>query len=386
MPAKTYKIIIIAGEASGDNIGANLINSITDLGINAQFSGIGGNKMIAHSFKSIHPMNELSVMGWTEVLPKIFQIKKCFDKTTKHIIDTKPDIIITIDYPGFNFSLVKKLREKYKLKIPIIHYVAPTVWAYNPQRVNFVAKYFTHQILILPFEKQYFDAANFPSTFVGHPITQEKIEKVKKEHIEKTYNLSPKDKIITVMPGSRKGEVKQHIKIFSAVIKKLNQRHSNLKIFIPTLPHLVPFIKSLLPNDHQYIISDKLETKQHLLQHSKAAIIKSGTSSVEVMNYKVPMVVAYKMNFITSIIIRSKVKCKFASICNLLFNKEIIPEHLLEKCIIDNIFNDIDNIISSKEAQKLQKDAFTTALKQLSNPNNIQPSLEAAKVIKKHLK
>lgn len=418
---KKYKIAIIAGEASGDVIGAKLIKALQKLELNFESMGIGGSDMQSRGFRTIFPIEDISVMGFTEVISSIPRIFWRLSQTISFIKKYKPDIIITIDAPGFNFRLVRRLRNQLKLKIPIIHYVAPSIWAYKPERAKLVAELYDHIFLILPFEKPYFDAVALSSTFVGHHAVENELPALSKTKIKEYYGLSDQDTIITIMPGSRKMEINKHIHIFKEAIDLLKSKHKNLKIVIPTLPHLVETIGKkfnntisskqkneleqnrifltnqtnvaeqklntpeyskrshflFIPTENIFITADPV-VKTELIYISDVAITKSGTSILELMRYNIPMVTAYKLSKITAIILKLQLKIKFVSICNLILDQLIIPEYLQENCVAAKIAAGINLLLTNQESRNRQLESFAKVMSILGYGDTPSPSQKAA--------
>jgi lipid-A-disaccharide synthase len=317
-PSK-IRIFIIAGEASGDLFGAKLIDSLKNSAINIDISGIGGEKMIAAGMQSIFAMTDLSIMGFIEVIPSIPRIIKRLQQTQKAIENFQPHFIVTIDSPGFNFRLAKRL-QKLRPNCKLIHYVAPSVWAYKPHRAAMIAKLYDHLLTILPFEKPYFDAVGLPTTYVGHPI------------IEGEYPQKATDEnLIVIMPGSRAGEVERLGPIFKEAFYLLKQKIPLLKAFIPTTNAREEQIKTIFSGD-DFVISSNPKEKQDNLSKAKSAIIKSGTSSLEIMLYNIPHLIAYKINSLTYKYLMLVVKIKYANLINLMLGREAIPELLQNQC------------------------------------------------------
>ena len=237
------KLFIIAGEPSGDLIGSRLIVAIINKNSKLRLGMIGGTRMSAHGINSLFPMNDIAIMGFLELLPRLPKILFRVFQTYRYLLKFKPDLLVTIDSPGFNFLLVKLLRRKLGNRIKIIHYVAPSVWAYKPERVKVVKNLFDHQLLILPFELPYFAKQNIPATYVGHPIFDEPILGISKK--EEPY-------LLTIMPGSRKGEIKYHGEIFAKCCQILRQSIPNLQCAVITLPHLKQQVKQYF--NQEYII------------------------------------------------------------------------------------------------------------------------------------
>lgn len=374
------KIFIIAGEPSGDLIGANLIKSLRMILPQCNIFGVGGYKMIAQGLNSIFDIAEISIMGYIEILPKIFRIKKLLNKTYNEIIRLNPDLIVTIDSPGFNLRLVKRLRQNGN-KTKIVNYVAPSVWAYKPKRVYRVKALYDYQLLILPIEKPYFDKIGFPSSFVGHPILEDPLtQRLSKEETYIKYNIPPENKLLVIMPGSRMGELSKHIPIFVKALKDIKDKQPNLSLFIPTLPHLENIVKNEFAQ-FSPIISSDVKVKDDLLFAGDAALVKSGTSSLELMRYNLPMVVTYKVSYLTAFMLKFFITTKYFALPNIILNEEVIPELIQDKCTSENISNTLHALLNNKEKQDYQKKKFNLALNMFYAKDYEKPSMLAAKKI-----
>lgn len=323
------KVFIICGEPSGDLISSKLVkalfNKVDDISIEA----LCGLKTESIGVRSIFQMSDISVMGLTEVLPKLPRIIFRIFQTYRHIIKFNPDVVVTIDSPGFNFPLVKMLRARKDNKIKFVNYVAPSVWAYKPERVDVVKRLFDHQVVILPFEKQYFDNVNMPCTYVGHPVFDEYSDKL---------SSPAKPPILAIMPGSRVNEINCHGKIFAASYLLLKKQIPSLKCVVFTLPHLKGLVEKYF-SELDCDIIDSHEMKERMLPRCYAAIVKSGTAALEVLKFNVPMVIAYKVSFLTAWYVRKKLNIPHISIANIIAGRELIPELLQEKCTPESICN-----------------------------------------------
>jgi lipid-A-disaccharide synthase len=305
-------IYIIACEPSGDVIGASLMRAIMRASSEVQICGVGGPLMeAACTFKSLFDISRTSVMGLAEVLPHIISIKKLIDMTVEDIVKKKPCIIITIDSPGFCFRVVRKLRQK-RIQQKIIHYVAPSVWAWRPQRAAQVAALFDHLFTLFDFEPPYFTKEGLDTTFVGHPAT------------ETFFSVdTQKRDVLLILPGSRKQEVKRLLPIFMEATSQQDN-----KIVIPTIPNLVTLIRSIVGNSATITTDDKVK----LFQTAKKAITASGTATLELALSGCPMVVAYKMSCITFSVLKRLVRTKFISLPNIITNKSLVPELVQSSC------------------------------------------------------
>ena len=207
MTTATLHFYVIAGEASGDLLGARLMKALSDVnGGHVRFSGVGGPEMEKQGLSSLFPYTELSVMGLVEVLPSAARIIGRMRQVAAAINGQTPDALITIDAPGFNFGVVKRLKRH---AMPRIHYVAPTVWAWRPNRVHKFKRHFDHLLTLLPFEPPYFEAVGLPATFVGHPVVESATGPEASRLFRKHHQIGDATKLLCVLPGSRRGEVGQ---------------------------------------------------------------------------------------------------------------------------------------------------------------------------------
>jgi lipid-A-disaccharide synthase len=381
-----YKLFLSVGEASGDILAANLMKDLKESPeCKFKFYGIAGERMIKEGeITSIFPSKELSITGYLEILPKIFKILFRLLQTIIFIKKLKPDLIVTVDSPGFNFPLVKLIKKFLKLNIPIIHYVAPTVWAYKPERAPKCAKLFNHMLVIFPFEKKYFDRVGLKCSYVGNPTIENgsSFSQADKNSIRKKYDLVSK-KLITIIPGSRNNELKYHLPVLKQYMDELCKRYKNIFFIISTLEHLEKKFKRHLNYDNLIIAKNDID-KTNLINISDLILCKSGTSVLESITKKIPIIVFYKMNKFTAYLIRKKLKIKYVTICNLVTNKRIIPELLQENFNVQNLLFESDKLINKKEKISKQLDDFDLFLAKF-NLSKIEKQ-KASEVILRYLK
>ena len=376
------KFFIIAGEASGDLLGSKIINEIKLQIPQSDFSGVGGKLMKESGLKSIFPMEELSVMGFLEVLPHIPKLIKRINFTTQEIIDQKPDYIITIDSPDFCFRVIKKINNLTKAKK--IHLIAPSVWAYREGRAKKISKLYDLLLAILPFEPPYFEKYGLKTIFIGHPIVEDAPDFAQKKIINSNFRSSKKikesDIIIYLTPGSRVGEVKKIFPEFIGAINLLSKEFSNLKIIIPFVERTKNTIEQMSKNlQVEYFLIDNFEKKDAMFS-ANYALAKSGTNTIEISLYKIPMIIAYKVNFITYLILKVLVKIKYANLINLIMNKEVITEMLQTDCEPKKLFLKLRELISKNNIAELQIKNSQEALKIMglgSKDNAIKKSIKA---------
>jgi lipid-A-disaccharide synthase len=370
------KIFLIAGEASGDALGAKLMIALKQQEGNLLFYGIGGPKMAQEGLSSLFDMNELSIMGFFEVITKLLHINSRINYTVNEIKKILPDIVITIDSPGFCFRVAARI--KY-LNLRLIHYVAPSVWAYKPERAKKIAHIYDHILTLLPFEPKYFIDEGLNATFVGHPIIEDKLGN--RDNFRLKHKIDPNDQLLCIMPGSRIQELEKLLPIFIKTSHILINKIDNLNIVVISLPHLAPIIeKAFGAHNIKIIITTSDQSKIDALATSNVALVKSGTSSLEVAFAKIPMIVAYKINILSAWFLRRIIKIPYVSLVNIIMNKKIIPELLQEDCNAKNLAKELEELFNNADCRNNQISHFASVFKQLQNGPS-SPSAQAAKII-----
>lgn len=337
---KLLTIALVAGETSGDILGAGLIRSLKKRHPNIRFVGIAGPLMQAEGCQAWYEMDELSVMGIVEVLGKLRRILAIRRDITKRLIELKPDIFIGIDAPDFNLSLEGKLK---RAGIKTIHYVSPSVWAWKQKRV-FKIKRNTNLILaFLPFEKAFYDKFNVPCRFIGHKMADDVPLAPDQVAMRQQLGISLSGRCLALLPGSRHAEVTLLSPPFLQAAQLLCDRYPDLHIVVPLVnekrrqefeqikTQIAPELKVQLLDGHA----------REAMIASDAAILASGTVALECMLAKCPMVVGYKMKPFTFWLAKKLVKTPYVSLPNILAGKEIVPELLQQDCTPENIANHI---------------------------------------------
>ena len=378
MSNRAKKIFLIAGEPSGDHLGARLMAQIRKHTSNSvTFVGIGGPEMESEGLISNFPMRELSVMGFLEVLPHIPRIFSRIRQTVTSIKSEKPDILVTIDSPGFSNQVVSALGGYPIIKV---HYVAPTVWAWRPWRVHKYKKNYDMLLALLPFEPSYFQRVGLQCQYVGHPVLEYGADQGDGIAFRLRHGISEKAIVLCVLPGSRKGEVRRLAPVFGAVLDILLSRGYNFHVFIPTVQtveqSLLEYIKDW-PTPVTVLRSNK--EKYDLMAASDAALAASGTVSLELALAKVPTVIAYKVASLTAPLLRLMIRVRFANLINIILNEKVVPERIQQFCKPSIIADDIETLLDHNTAQK-QLAAVAPALKKLSVGSE-KPSSRAAQAI-----
>ncbi len=326
------KIAIVAGEASGDILGAGLIRSLKQAYPEAEFWGVGGEKMLVEGFQTLYPIDRLSVMGIFEPLKRLPELLKMRREITDLCLSKKPDIYIGIDSPDFNLDIEKKLK---KNQIKTIHYVGPSVWAWRQSRIHKIKSATDLVLLLFPFEKQIYEQFNVNYECVGHLAAQQIPIEINKYEYREKLGLSESDVIIAILPGSRDAVIRYHTKLFANSAKKLNEmwdkRHKNKIVYVTAFPDeaKLALFKKYWPKDLE--IKCFVNQSRDVLGAADTALLASGTISLEAMLMKTPMVVAYKMSMLAYFIAKLLVKSKYIALPNLIAQEEIVPEMIQDK-------------------------------------------------------
>lgn len=327
--------MIVAGEMSGDLHGASLVHEIKQLAPNTHFFGMGGDSMAKEGVRLLYDAAKLAVVGLFEVLSHLKDIKKARTLLLKEMQSLHPDLLILIDFPDFNLSLAKKAKAS---GIPVFYYISPQVWAWRSGRVKKIAALVDQMVVILPFEKDFYRQKGMEVSFVGHPLLDEIKVTMSPEEFRKKHNIPTEKKIIAILPGSRKKEIKAILPTFLLAARKLYKKKKNIVFILPLAPSLdISVLQgsglSLAGLPVQIIHEDRYD----LMAHSALAMAASGTVTLELAILKTPMVVAYQISALTYFIGRRLIKVKYASLVNLIGAGEIVRELIQDDFTPENI-------------------------------------------------
>ena len=340
------KYYIIAGEASGDLHGSNLVASIRQKDPGAKIRAWGGEKMRRNGANVVKNYHDLAFMGFVEVLMNLNTILKNFNICKKDITEFNPDALILIDYPGFNLKIAKWAKKK---GFKVFYYISPQVWAWKRRRVYTIKKVVDKMLCILPFEKKFYDNYDVDCQFVGHPLLDEiaKVEPVDKDKFYKANRLNPKKELIALLPGSRKQEVSRMLTVMLDVVK-----------MFPNYQFVVACAPSLPVSYYKKIIGEKsnvrlvLNRTYQLLQLSSAAIVTSGTATLETALLDVPEVVCYKANKISYLIARQVARVKYICLVNLIMDRLVVKELIQGDMTANSIRDELQSLLNSSKRQK----------------------------------
>ncbi len=373
------KVFLIAGERSGDYLGAKLIAALRMLEPALRVDGVGGDAMGRAGLTSLFPMRELSVMGFTAVLSRLPQLMKRIDETAKAAVAFAPDVVVIIDSPDFTHRVAKRIRATAP-KIPIVDYVSPTVWAWRPGRAKAMRAYVDRVLALLPFEPSaYVRLEGPPCDFVGHPLIEHLHEMQPNE--EEAAAREADIPTFLLMPGSRRSEIARLMPVFGQTLARLARLDRPMEVILAAVPHLVDDIWIELaswPVKPQIVSTDA--EKLAAMRRARAALVASGTATLEVALAGVPMAVAYKVGPLESLA-RFFIDVPSIVLANLILGENAIPEFLQEDCTPPRLAAALQPLVQNGMGRSRQIDAFSRLPGLLTPPGGVAPSMAAAKAV-----
>ena len=373
------KIFILTGEPSGDKLASEVVKKIINFDKDINFLGVCGKHLKALGINSIFDQNEITYLAFSDIILNIFKIRKKINHTVNEIIKFQPDILFTVDSPDFSLRVSKKVKQ-INPNIKTIHYIAPKVWAWREGRVKKMKKFLDHVLLLFNFEKKYFDKENLKSTFVGHPLLDDQLEK---------NNISIKQiidkKIISIFAGSRISEINMHMPILIDFIKKMNNKNFDYKYVFHSTEKLSEKLKAMIKENNLHnvdVIHDE-KLKSNILKQSIFAIVKSGTVSLEVCKNNIPSIIIYKMNFFNYLLAKSLLNIKFVNMVNIINNKEVIPELIQKECNSDEIYRAVNYLLKKPDLVKNQLLEINKTLNEIKSSTSSTD--QASKVVLSYL-
>ncbi|MBR3676297.1 MAG: lipid-A-disaccharide synthase [Alphaproteobacteria bacterium] len=380
------KYYLIAGEPSGDSLGARLMEAIRRQDKDAVFVGIGGEGMQNQGLHSLFNISELAVMGIAEVIPSIPRILNRINQTVEEIKRQQPDVLITIDSWSFCARIHKKVRA-LNLNVPQVHYVAPQVWAWKKKRARTMYKYIDLLLTLFPHEPKYFTPYNLDTIFVGHPVIESTMKKTpESENFRQRYQIPQNNKIMLILPGSRHNEIKHLLPDFLETVKKMRAKHFDFSYVLPTVSTVAEHVKQIVAASGLPIIVIETEAERRAaFQNADIAVAASGTVALELAILDIPHVIAYKVPKLTEWIARRCLHIQFVNLTNILLGYEVVPELLQTACNPDNILQYLEQFLDKNILYRRQMENFAK-LRQLLGLGEQTPSDNAAAAIIKILK
>lgn len=342
-------VYLIAGEASGDAIGGRLIAALKNMGGgNIDVAGIGGPAMRKEGLESLFPMQELSLMGLVEILPYVRHLHKRIRETANDIVTHNPDVLITIDAPGFCTRVVDRLKKK-RFTCARVHYVAPSVWAWRANRVHDFRARYDLMLCLMPFEPPYFTAVGMEAQFVGHPVIESGAGQGNGPAFRRDFNIPPDAPLVCLLPGSRGGEIARLMPRFVTSLELLSHKHPGLHIVLPAAHGVGSFLHKHLKD--WFLPCTLLEDatrKYDAMAASDAALAASGTVCLELALSRVPTVAAYRFNPLTYMIARRLVRTDHGHLLNYMLRREVVPERVQKQCRPPVLATDLGEILKTE--------------------------------------
>lgn len=347
------RVFIIAGEASGDNLGAALMAGLHELHPGVEFAGIGGVAMQGQGMDSLFAMDELSLMGLVEILPKYLHLKRRISETAEAALAFRPDVVLSIDAPDFCLRVARLIKAKSDVKT--VHYVAPSVWAWRPKRADKMAQVIDHVLTLLPFEPPYMQEAGMGADFVGHPVVAEPVATGAEVAAFRTQSGLGDSELLLLLPGSRRGEISRLLPIFKEVVARLHHERPDLRAVMPLAPGTAAIVREAVqdwPQTPVLITPEDAGAKRAAFKAADAALAASGTVTLELAASATPMLVAYDFNWLTWIILKRMVKIDSVCLVNLVSDTRIVPEFLGDRCRAELIAPALNDLLNNPSGQQ----------------------------------
>lgn len=374
-------IFLVAGEPSGDALGAKLMAALQRASDSrVRFAGVGGERMAAAGLKSLFPLTDIAVMGLTEVLPRLPTILRRLRLTADAVWDTAPAVVVTIDAPSFSLRVADRVRAT---GIPVVHYVAPQLWAWRPGRARKLAGRVDRLLALLPFEPEFFRKLGVDCTYVGHPVLEDAAQPLGAADGRALLNLPGDSQAVLVMPGSRAGLAGRMLPVFLEAASRLAAQHPNLEILLPTVPGTEALVRAATAGwKVRHRVLATLDERRAAFAAASAALTISGTATLELAVAGVPMVVGYRVNRATEFLVRRMIEVPHVAMPNLILGRLAVPEKLQDDCRPDTLAAELERQLISPQPQR---DALNEVCAQLGleemRTTGILPSDKAARVV-----
>ncbi|MBV9858858.1 MAG: lipid-A-disaccharide synthase [Alphaproteobacteria bacterium] len=371
-------IFLVAGEPSGDALGGALIAALRQRTEGKlRIAGIGGARMAEQGLQSLVPLADLAVIGVAEVLPRAPLILRRVREAVAAIRAMQPDAVVTIDSSGFSWRIAQRLR-RARETMPLIHYVAPMVWAWRAGRARRMARWYDHLLALLPFEPPHFERVGLACTYVGHPVLDSGAGAGEAARFREAHGIAAEELVLTVLPGSRRGEVTRLLPIFGATLDLLARRLGQFRVVLPTVETVAAEVRDRVGSwPGRPIVLDGVAAKYDAFAASRAALAASGTVALELAMARLPMVVAYRLNRLTEILLDRVLKVRQVNLVNLILGRPLVPELLGPNCTPERLAGAVVQLLQDEAVRAAHRDGYHEAMRRLGE-GEVSPSLRAA--------
>ncbi|MBN9886407.1 lipid-A-disaccharide synthase [Salipiger abyssi] len=350
-------VFVIAGEPSGDRLGAALMAGLRGRVPDIRFTGIGGERMLGEGLDSLFPMDEISIMGIAEILAQYCHLKRRIRETAEAVIAARPDVLVTVDLPEFSLRVAKLVKARSDIRV--VHYVAPTVWAWRPGRAAKMARHVDQVLALLPFEPPYMEAAGMRCDFVGHPVVTEPQASAAEAAAFRTRHGLGEAPLALMLPGSRRSEVTRLAPVFGEVAARLHRDRPDLRLVLPAAAPVAGLVRELCAGwpgaplilDPTRLGDAMAAEKRAAFAAADVALAASGTVSLELAAAGTPMVVAYDMGFLSRQIIGRLLRVDTVTLVNLVSETRAVPEFIGEACRPDPIAEALLRVLDAPQEQ-----------------------------------
>ncbi|WP_371038422.1 lipid-A-disaccharide synthase [Rhodosalinus sp. FB01] len=351
------RVFVTAGEPSGDRLGAALMDGLRELVPDVRFEGIGGEGMLARGLQSLFPMDEISIMGIVEILSQYRQLKRRIRETAEAVVAAKPDVLVTIDLPEFSLRVAKLVKEMSDIRV--VHYVAPTVWAWRPGRAAKMAAHVDQVLALFPFEPPYMEAAGMRCDFVGHPVVTDPQATLAEAAEFRTRHGIGAAPLLLVLPGSRRSEVARLAPVFGEVLRRVTAARPDTRLVVPAAGAVAEMAAATVrdwPGAPVFLdprgADDPAAEKRAAFAAADAALAASGTVSLELAAADTPMVVAYDMGLVSRAIIQRMLVTDSVNLVNLVSETRVVPEFIGTQCRPGPIADALCTVLDDPEPQR----------------------------------
>ena len=387
------KFFILAGESSGDSLAAGLISELMRAEPDARFRGVGGRLTCELGLESIFPISDISVMGIGEILPRLPRLLARIKQAASEVLEFRPDVLITVDSPDFNFRVAKKVKS-IRPELPVVHYVSPTVWAWRPGRAAKLGAAVDHVLALFPFEPEHLHSAGIGCTFVGHPAASlEKPTGREVASLREHLGIAVGDPLLAVLPGSRVSEVSRLCPMFGQALEPLMRNRRDVKVVVAAAEAVAGLVETLVSRwEHRPLVldtrgigsGDSLRRKMALFNAADGALAASGTVTLELAAAETPMVVAYDVNWLTRAVLARLLRVDTVTLVNLVNEDRAVPEFLGPDCRPELIGPAVTRLLMNSDERKMQQAACRNAMIRLGRGCK-HPSKRAADAVLEYL-
>jgi lipid-A-disaccharide synthase len=366
---ESKKILIVAGEASGDLHGSSLIRELKNINSQFQFFGIGGDKMEKEGMELIYDIDKLSIMGFFEVLKNIRLIRDVMKTMAIAVEQRRPDLVVLIDYPGFNLRFAKEVKKR---GIPIVYYISPQVWAWGGNRIKKMKGLIDKMIVIFPFELDLYKKFDIDCEFVGHPLLEVVRPILSKEDFQSKFDLRKNEVLLGLLPGSRWQEVERILPIMLESVELLRRRIKNLKVMLGLAPTLKKERVQTILNQFKSEVRIIENLTYDLIKHSDFLLVTSGTATLESAILGTPFLVLYKTSFWTYLFAKSLVSIPNIALANVVAGKKIVPEYIQSRAIPKDIAEEMYDILTNKQRYKSIENELSLVKEKIDSFHSLQ--------------